>query len=138
MTDFKDFPFDVPQLGSLDSAQLPDVGDRYAPRPAPARNEPRLLDQDEVLDAGVALDLLTQKAINKANQILDLDLDPENEQFTAILRAQTAQVQAIFTTQARVDEGRFKKKQADNMQKLLEILAGEEKKLLLADGQRLN
>jgi len=47
-------------------------------------------------------------------------------------------VQAIFTTQARVDEGRFKKKQADTLQKLLDILAGEEEKLKVVEGRVLN
>jgi hypothetical protein len=46
-----------------------------------------------------------------------------------VLRAQAAQCQSIFTTQLRADEGRFRKKQADNLEKLLKILNAEEVKM---------
>lgn len=47
-----------------------------------------------------------------------------------MLRAQAAQVATIFTAQLRADEGRFRKKQQDNLGKLLTILATEERRLI--------
>ena len=53
-----------------------------------------------------------------------------DDDFATILRAQASQVQTIFTAQLRADEGRFRKKQQDNLGKLLTILATEERKLI--------
>lgn len=84
--------------------------------------------RDEVLDASEGLDNLTQVALDKALEILQLPLNRDDESFGSVLRAQVAQVQAILTTQVRVDEGRFKKKQVDTLGKLIDLIKSEEAK----------
>ena len=108
----------VPSLGSLDSLDLPVTV-----------TTPKVV-REEVLDASEGLDNLTQLAIDKAEEILRLKLIPGDEDFNAILKAQTSQVATVLTTQVRVDEGRFKKKQVDKLGELLDLIRGEEAKLI--------
>ena len=108
----------VPRLGSLDSLILPGTV-----------STPKVV-REEVLDASEGLDNLTQLALDKAKEILEMPMMPGDEDFNAILKAQVSQVQTILTTQARVDEGRFKKKQVDKLGELLELIRGEEAKLI--------
>ncbi len=110
---------EVPNLGSLDKLELP------VSRPIESKPV-----REEVLDASEGLDNLTQLALDKAKEILEMDLVPGDDDFNAILKAQVSQVQTILTTQARVDEGRFKKKQADKLGELLDLIRGEEAKLV--------
>ncbi len=116
----------VPDLGSLDRIEFPVVTQALTKPPV----------RDEVLDASDGLDNLTMKALKKAEEILDMDLEPGSDDFSTILKAQVSQVQAILTTQARVDEGRFKKKQADKLGELLELIRGEEARQI--EGRVLN
>lgn len=109
----------IPRLGSLDSIELPA---QIAMPVKPVR--------EEVLDASEGLDNLTQMALDKAKEILEMRLIPGDEDFNAVLKAQVSQVQTILTTQARVDEGRFKKKQVDKLGELLDLIRGEEAKLI--------
>ena len=113
-------PIKVPNLGSLDSLDLP------VSIPMPARAVVR----EEVLDASEGLDTLTQLALDKAKEILEMALVPGDDDFTAILKAQVSQVQTILTTQARVDEGRFKKKQIDKLGEILDAIRSEEARLV--------
>lgn len=107
---------EVAPLGSLDSIDLP----VNVAIPKPVR--------EEVLDASEGLDNLTQLALDKAKEILEMELMPGDEDFNAILKAQVSQVQTILTTQARVDENRFKKKSVDKLGELLDLIRGEEAK----------
>ncbi len=108
----------VPRIGSLDGIVLPGTV-----------STPKVV-REEVLDASEGLDNLTQLALDKAKEILDMALIPGDEDFNAILKAQVSQVQTILTTQARVDEGRFKKKQVDKLGELLDLIRGEEARLI--------
>ncbi len=108
----------VPRIGSLDSLILPGTV-----------STPKVV-REEVLDASEGLDNLTQLALDKAKEILEMPLVPGDEDFNAVLKAQVSQVQTILTTQARVDEGRFKKKQVDKLGELLDLIRGEEAKLV--------
>ena len=108
----------IPSIDNLDKVELPIVVRRAEPV------------RDEVLDASENLDNLTQVALDKALEILQLPLRQGAEDFGSVLRAQVAQVQAILTTQVRVDEGRFKKKQVDTLGKLIEMIKSEEAKLV--------
>lgn len=110
---------DIKPLGSLDSIDFPVS--------VPVQTKPV---REEVLDASEGLDNLTQLALDKAKEILEMPLMPGDEDFNAILKAQVSQVQTILTTQARVDEGRFKKKQVDKLGELLDLIRGEEAKLI--------
>lgn len=111
-------PLVIPSIDNLDKVELPVM--RPIHRVEPVR--------DEVLDASEGLDNLTQVALDKALEILELPLRMGDEDFGSVLRAQVAQVQAILTTQVRVDEGRFKKKQVDTLGKLIEMIKSEEAK----------
>ncbi len=108
----------VPRIGSLDSLILPGTV-----------STPKVV-REEVLDASEGLDNLTQLALDKAKEILEMPLVPGDEDFNAVLKAQVSQVQTILTTQARVDEGRFKKKQVDKLGELLDLIRGEEARLV--------
>lgn len=113
---------EVPSLGSLDNLDLP-VTIPHVAKPAV---------REEVLDASDGLDNLTQLALDKAKEILEMPLRPDDEAFNAILKAQVSQVQTILTTQARVDEGRFKKKQVDKIGELIDLIRSEEARLVPA------
>ncbi len=108
----------VPRIGSLDSLILPGTV-----------TTPKVV-REEVLDASEGLDNLTQLALDKAKEILEMPLIPGDDEFAAVLKAQVSQVQTILTTQARVDEGRFKKKQVDKLGELLDLIRGEEARLI--------
>jgi len=113
----------IPPIGTLDNAMLPVVI-----HPIPKPEGP--ISPGHFFDASAGLDRLTMKALRKAEEILDLELTKGDEDFTAVLRAQVAQVQTILTTQVRVDEGRLKKKQADKMGELLEAIREAEIKTI--------
>ena len=70
---------------------------------------------------------ITELALNKHREILELPLDRSRLDFQAILRAQTASAQSVLTAQVRVDEGRLRQKQTDTLGKLLEVLEREKK-----------
>ena len=106
----------VPKLGSLDSLDLP----VNVPIAKPVR--------DEVLTESEGIDELTDLAIEKQIEILKLRLNPDDENFQAILRQQGATAAAAMSTQVRVDENRFKKKSVDKLGELLELIRGEEAK----------
>lgn len=110
-----------PRLGSLDMLDLP-VSVPVQPKAV----------REEVLDASEGLDNLTAKALRKAEEILDLPLVLGDDDFSTILKAQVSQVSAVLTTQARVDEGRFKKKQADKLGELLDLIKSEEARIIPA------
>jgi hypothetical protein len=54
------------------------------------------------------LEKITSKGLDKADQILDLPLDPDSETFGPTLRAQTSIVGQALTTQVRVDENQMR------------------------------
>lgn len=73
------------------------------------------------------LQLAAQLALRHSIEILDTPLDLDNN---PLLRAKTASANHILTTQVRVEETKFKARQSeDTFNKLLEIIAEEEKRL---------
>ena len=68
----------------------------------------------------------------KLDEILDLDLDKEDEDFPTILRVQASAVQTIMTTQTKVDEARLKQAREDRLPALLARVLAEEQKLMQA------
>jgi hypothetical protein len=112
----------VPSLGNLDSIDLP-IPVRVESKPAP---------REEVLDASEELDGITGLALNEARRILEEDLSTTDENYAVHIRAKVSVLQTILTTQARVDEGRFKKRQVDKLGELLDLIRGEEAKLIPA------
>lgn len=80
--------------------------------------------KEPTLDASDELEGLIQKAFAKTHEILDLSLgDAEDKEFATLLRVQMTAVQTVLNTQVRVDEQRLRRKQSDNLPKLLEALA---------------
>jgi hypothetical protein len=78
-------------------------------------------------DLAVKLERVSAKAIDKADQILDLPLpSADHASFGAVLRAQNAAINSALTTQARVDENRLRAGVVDKLPELLKILAEEE------------
>lgn len=112
---------EMPRLGSLDTLDFP-VN-------VPVHSKPT---REEVLDSSEGLDELTELAIDKVKEILKLDLEPGDDNFGAVLRQQASVSIGVLTTQVRVDEGRFKKKQVDKLGELLDLIKGEEAKQVVA------
>jgi hypothetical protein len=78
-------------------------------------------------DLAAKLERVSAKAIDKADQILDLPLpSADHASFAAVLRAQNAVINSALTTQARVDENRLRAHVTDRLPELLKILAEEE------------
>lgn len=72
-----------------------------------------------VLDDSTKLERLTDKALTKAEAILDLvtDDDPERGH---VLRAQTSVITSTLNTQVKVDERRLRRQQLDRLPALIE------------------
>jgi hypothetical protein len=82
------------------------------------------------------LEKITSKGLDKANQILDLPLDPDNrETFGPTLRAQTAIVGQALTTQVRVDENQMRAERPDALVELMRNIAEEQKRRLIDKGE---
>lgn len=69
---------------------------------------------------------LTGKALRKIESILDIELDPDDEEFGTLLRAQLAGSQAILNSQIKVDEQQFRRQQEDRLPQLLKIILEEQ------------
>lgn len=103
-------------LGGIDA-----LGDVLLPEPM--RVFPK---EDTPFDASDELETLTGLALKRAREILSEPINFDNDK---IVRATIATIQTVLNTQVRVDEGRLKRRKLDALPKLLEIIAGEERKL---------
>ena len=114
----------VPSLDDLDAVQLPNLP-AYQPLPEPAipvvaANE----------DGAGQLSELLELSLAKCKEILELPLSADDDDFSAILRAQVSSIQTVFNAQLRADEGRLRSRALDMMPKILERIDREEAKLL--------
>jgi hypothetical protein len=76
------------------------------------------------------LERVTEKAIDKADEILDLPLpDPDTASFGAVLRAQNAAANTILNTQVKVDEHSLRRQTINKLPDLVRIIREEELKL---------
>ena len=66
------------------------------------------------------LESASGKAIEKAQEILAMPLDPASEQFGVVMRAQTSTVATVLATQTRADENRLRA--SNNPDRLAELL----------------
>jgi hypothetical protein len=114
------------------------AGLHEARRSAPADEAPAadaMRDDESAL--GAKLEATASKSLDKANEILEIPLDPERQHYPAELRACTALINTAMTTQARVDETRMRPQRTDRLPELLRIIGEEEARLpkrpLLAD-----
>ncbi len=91
-----------------------------SPTPAPTAQD----DAAGLLHQGVI------KGLRMAIDTLDIELDPSDRNYGALLRAKTALANTLITTQCRVDEARLRARQADELlPALLESLKIEKEKL---------
>lgn len=69
---------------------------------------------------------MTTRALAKADEILELDLDPGDSgpegTFGPTLRAQTSTLATILATQTKVDEHRLRRQQTDRLPELLRMV----------------
>lgn len=113
-----------PSLAGLDNIDL-----RVAEPYHPPENELMNSTSSLTFDASSGLVDLTQLSIEKAKEILEMDLNEKDDSFLALLGKQVTLITTVFTTQARVDESRLRARQADSLPKLLEALRQERAKL---------
>jgi hypothetical protein len=84
--------------------------------------------KSEAVDLAAKLEGVTERAIMKSQEILDYPLEPGDENFAAVLRAQTAIVGSALITQTRVDETRLKMRRLDTLPRLIELVREEREK----------
>jgi hypothetical protein len=118
-TDYKGF---LAMLKGEHSTELAPPLEQW-PRTPPSTNKPPN-NTDEECDLALKLEQVTEKAIDKADTILSLPLpEPDDANFSAILRSQNAAANTILTTQVRVDENRLRKQQVDTLPQLIAEIA---------------
>jgi hypothetical protein len=73
---------------------------------------------------------VTQKALDRAEGILDEPLEQTNEEtFGPVLRAQTSVISTVLATQAKVDETRLRRQSLDRLPALLALVNETAKRL---------
>lgn len=99
-----------------------------APVPARRGTPPAPLPRDPVaiLDRGERLEQLTDKALAKMDEILDLPLEEDSDHFPRVLSAQKDAAGSVLTLAARVDENRFRRKSTEALQSLLQMVSERE------------
>jgi hypothetical protein len=90
-------------------------------------------------DLAAKLERVSAKALNKADEILDLPLpSADHASFGAVLRAQCSATNTVLNTQTKVDENQLRRGVADRLPELLKILAEEEILYALRQKERKN
>lgn len=64
---------------------------------------------------------MTRRALENAEDILDLDVDPD-EELGHVLRAKTSVITTVLSTQTKVDETRLRKQHFDRLPELLRLV----------------
>jgi hypothetical protein len=106
--------------GEHSSEPAPSSEVKSSTLPSTSRNN---ADEDKG-SLALKLERVTEKAICKADDILSLPLpEPDDANFSAILRSQNAAANTILTTQVRVDENRLRKQQVDTLPQLIADIA---------------
>jgi hypothetical protein len=91
----------------------------------------------ETKDLPARLEDVTGKAMAKSQEILDFPLNPGDDHFGLVLRAQTAIVNSALNTQVKVDENRLRARRPDVLPRLLEMIK-EEKARIIEQGLRVD
>jgi hypothetical protein len=94
-----------------------------------AHSANRVVDETSDEKSGLAskLERVTEKAIEKTDEILDLPLpSSDHPTFGAVLRAQNAAANTVLNTQTKVDENRLRATAVNKLPELLEILKEEQ------------
>jgi hypothetical protein len=108
---------------------------KLAPRPALESVAAAEGAPDDTSGLAPKLEKVTRKGLDKADQILDLPLDPDSETFGPTLRAQTTIVGQALTTQVRVDENQMRAERPDALVELMRNIAEEQKRRLINNGE---
>jgi hypothetical protein len=82
------------------------------------------------------LEKTTAKSLSKANEILDLPLDPERTHYPSELRARTAIINTTLTTQARVGEAELHRETIDRLPEIIRLIQAEERRRAAQSGQQ--
>jgi hypothetical protein len=99
----------------------PNNGERAPREPLP---DPRA---GELNPLARKLDAVTQRALDKLDELLALPVDTQDGN---LLRAQTAAANTVLHTQTRVDEARLRARaQTDILPKIIEMMKAEEENL---------
>jgi hypothetical protein len=91
-------------------------------QPDEAPSAPEKIEQS---DLATRLENVTERAIQKSEEILNYPLEPGDEHFGAVLRAQTAIVGSALNTQTRVDETRLRMRRINTLPRLIELIKEE-------------
>jgi hypothetical protein len=91
------------------------------------------LDADSVL--GAKLEAVTMKSLSKADEILDIPLDPERRHYQAELRARASIINTTLNTQARVGEAALHKEVVDRLPEIIKLIQEEEAKLKVIEAK---
>jgi hypothetical protein len=110
----------------FDNARVPDRGEAMSPTNDVLRCEDEL-HSDSVL--GAKLESATAKSLIKANEILDIPLDPERRHYQAELRARASIINTTLNTQVRVGEAALHKKTWDRLPEIIKLIQEEEERL---------
>lgn len=102
----------------------PDFGQPPEVRPAAVNAVPAIS-----VDRSERLESLVDKALEKTGELLNIELDPMDENFVKVASMQKDLVVSLINTGVKVDENRFKKRQADNLTGILAALLDKEEKL---------
>lgn len=81
------------------------------------------------MDNGAKLARLVGKALDKLNEILELPLQPGDEDYLKLIAAQQSAATTLLNTGTKTDENRFREKVADRFVELLDRLRQEETEL---------
>ena len=71
---------------------------------------------------------MTHKALENAEDILELAVDPD-EELGDVLRAKTSVITTVLNTQAKVDETRLRRQSLDRLPALLKLVNETAKRL---------
>lgn len=117
----------VPEFPAFgDRVPLPTVQPRARRQAAMAVEAPKPVGVLDGSDLAGRLEIATRKAIDRADEILELDLDQESDKFGDVLRGINTSIKTIITTQTKVDEHRLRARKLDVLPKLLEAIAAHE------------
>lgn len=90
-------------------------------------NLPAVAYGDGVLSYAERLEDLTGKALDEAGKILDMDLQPDAENFARLVAAKTATIRTVIGAAIRVNEHGLRRRTQDTLGKLLEKLRQEDR-----------
>jgi hypothetical protein len=83
------------------------------------RDRLRILGQSDKLSA------LTELALERANDILSIRLDPTMPDYMRLMQLQQQTLTAVLSTQAKVDESQLRKQQGDRLGEILDKIRAE-------------